>query len=291
MFSSDQYELLDIGSGRRLERFGAFQLDRPAPAADRSVCRDASLWAGADARFERQTAARGTWSYAALSGSTRLSHDDTWRIGHESMILELKCTESGAIGVYPEQAPNWDWIGAQVRRANRRLKVLNLFAYTGGSTLAAAAAGAEVVHVDAARSVVKWARRNAKLSGLGEAPIRWIVEDARRFAEREVRRGAQYDAVILDPPTYGHGPKAQPWKLSAHLSGLLRTIRTLTTERRAFILLTSHAPGSGPAELEALLADSLFGHCQGGVVARRLFLKNQHGQRLPSGVVARWPGR
>ncbi len=266
MFSSDQYELLDIGDGRRLERFGQYILDRPAPAALGAVCQRAALWKQANARFDRHTAASGVW--------TRRSHMPTsWQIRHGSMVFELKCTDSGAIGVYPEQAMNWDWLARRVGCASSRLKVLNLFAYSGGSTLAAAAAGAEVVHVDAARSVVNWARRNAELAGLKTAPIRWIVEDARRFAEREVRRGAQYDAVILDPPTYGHGPKSQPWKLTEHLNGLLSTVSALTQQRRAFILLTCHAPGVGPAELETMLVDNLFGHGPGRCVFQTVVLK------------------
>ena len=284
MFSADQYELLDVGDGRRLERFGQYILDRPAPAAERTSRHRPALWKKADAYFERHSAGHGTWSQPSRM-------PNTWQIKHRAVVFELKCTDSGAIGVYPEQATNWDWVDKQVRRAPRSLRILNLFGYSGGSTLAAAAAGAEVVHVDAVRGVVDWARRNAKLAGLRAAPIRWIVEDARKFAEREVRRGARYDAVILDPPTYGHGPKAEPWKLARHLDGLLRTARALTRQRRAFILLTCHAPGVGPPELEAMLAENLLGDCQRGVSARRLYLKTRQGQRLASGVVARWPGR
>ncbi len=283
MFNADQYELLDVGDGRRLERFGQYILDRPAPAAAELSCRTPTLWKKADARFTRRSATVGTWAH-------RTEMPTTWLIRHEKMLFELKCTDSGAIGIYPEQATNWDWIAKQVRRADRPLKILNLFAYSGGSTLAAANAGAEVVHVDAARSVVNWARRNAERAGLQDAPIRWITEDACKFAEREVRREVQYDAVILDPPTYGHGPKAQPWKLSQHLDSLLRLTRVLTRRRRAFVLLTCHTPGFGPAELEAMLAENLWGHCRSGVMARRLFLKDPCGQRLASGVVVRWPG-
>lgn len=282
MFSSDQYQLLDVGDGRRLERFGPHILDRPAPAAAGLSRQRPALWKEADARFERQGAASGVWT-------RRRAMPESWRIQHDLLVFELKCTDSGAIGVYPEQAMNWDWIASEVRRADRTLKVLNLFAYSGGSTLAAAAAGAEVVHVDAARSVVNWARQNAERAGLKSAPIRWIVEDARRFVEREVRRGNQYDAVILDPPTYGHGPKAQPWKLLEHLAGLLRSARELTRQQRAFILLTCHAPGVGPPELGAMLSDNLLGQRQSGVFSQRLFLANAAGQRLASGVVARWP--
>jgi 23S rRNA (cytosine1962-C5)-methyltransferase len=177
-----------------------------------------------------------------------------------------------------------------VRRADRLLNVLNLFAYTGGSTLAAALAGARVVHVDAARNVVRWARRNADLSGLAEAPIRWIAEDAAKFVERELRRANSYDAVILDPPTYGHGPKGEVWKLAHHLAPLLENCGQLTRDRRTFFLITCHTPGFDPPELEACVADALFGHCQAGVHAGQLWLKTADGRPMPGGVFARWPG-
>ncbi len=282
MFSADQYQLIDFGDGRRLERFGPQVIDRPSPVVVNAVRLEPAQWKTAHARFERQSASRGTWVTARAAGSS-------WRITHGDLVFELKCTASGAVGVYPEQAENWDWIEKQVRRACQRLKVLHLFAYTGGSTLAAASAGAEVVHVDAARSAVHWAHRNARHSGLQDAAIRWIVEDARQFVRREIQRGHQYDAVILDPPTYGHGPKAQPWLLDQHLGELLRSIGQLTRQRRAFILLTCHAPGMGPAALAAMLSATLFGQARSGVSSKRLFLRRQDGKRLASGVVARWP--
>ena len=282
MFQADQYELLDFGRGRKLERFGALVLDRPAPAASAAMSGETSRWKSADARFARRSAAEGSWTCV---GRPTLR----WEVRHEKIVFELRRTDSGAVGLFPEQAENWDWLARQVQRAGRPLKVLNLFAYTGGSTLAAAAAGAAVIHVDAARSVVTWARRNATLSHLQQSSIRWIVDDARKFAERELRRGNQYDAVILDPPTYGHGPKSQPWKLDEHLASLLRTCGRLTQHRRAFILLTCHAPTLGPPELEAMLADAVFGHGQSGVVSTPLTLRTGDGRPLPAGVVARWP--
>ena len=284
MFSTDQYELLDIGGERRLERFGRYILDRPAPAAAGIPCQRPDLWQNADARFVRDGRNRGVWTrYCRMP--------ETWHIRHEGIVFELKCSDSGAIGVYPEQTHNWDWIARMVRQADRPLTILNLFAYSGGSTIAAAAAGGAVVHVDAAKSAVNWARRNARLSGLEKAPLRWIVEDARKFVERELRRGTQYDAVILDPPTYGHGPKAQPWKLTDHLVALLRAVRDLTRVRRDFILLTSHTPGVGPRELRTMLAENVLENLEEAVFAQRLQLKARTGRQLASGVVARWPRR
>ena len=214
------------------------------------------------------------------------------------MTFELKPTEFGHIGLFVEQASVWDWIARQVKRASSSSSapsVLNLFAYTGGSTLAAAAAGAEVCHVDSSKTTIAWARRNAERSGLADAPIRWIAEDAMKFVRREVRRGRRYDAVILDPPTYGHGPKGGPkgevWKLSNHLMPLLSACAELTKDGRAFMLLTCHTPGFGPAELEACLADALCGHCQAGVTAGELSIQTADGRTLSAGNIARWPGR
>jgi 23S rRNA (cytosine1962-C5)-methyltransferase len=170
------------------------------------------------------------------------------------------------------------------------LRVLNLFGYTGGSTLAAAAAaGAEVVHVDAARSVVERARENAALSDFAERPIRWIVEDALKFCRREVKRGNKYDAVILDPPTYGHGPKGEAWKIGEHLLPLVQACGELTAESRAFVLVTCHSPGIGAAELSAYLSEGIFGHCGQPPKSGELYLETADARRLPSGVFARWP--
>lgn len=213
-----------------------------------------------------------------------------WQIAHGPLQFELRPTPFGHLGVFPEQAANWDWIGARIRRAKGPLRVLNLFAYTGGSTLAAAAAGAEVVHVDAAKNVVAWARRNAELSNLADAPIRWITEDARKFVRREINRGERYDAVILDPPSYGHGPGGEVWKIERHLPELLADCGKLTEGRREFLLLTCHSPSFGLAEAQACFADSIFGHCQNSGRAEPLFLSTADGRRLPSGIAVRWPG-
>jgi len=277
------YELLDFGHGRKLERFGPLVLDRPAPAAAGLPLGHPPRWASADARFDRDARGRGEWTVMGDPPAT-------WHMERDPFVLELRRTASGAVGAFPEQAENWDWIGRQMRRGPGPLTVLNLFAYTGASTLAAAAAGAAVVHVDASRPVVNWARRNAELTGLATAPIRWIVEDARKFVEREVRRGRQYDAVILDPPTYGHGAQAEPWQLDRDLRALLSLCGRLTAASRAFMLLTCHTPAWGPAELEAVLSDAVLGQGAGGVVARALSLRTPDGRTLPSGAAARWPG-
>jgi 23S rRNA (cytosine1962-C5)-methyltransferase len=281
MFSHDQYQLLDFGDGRKLERFGAYVLDRPNPAVDGVPQSTPALWKSAHARYRRTCRDRGQWSVTA-------SLPKTWTITHAAGTFEMKLNEFGHVGLFPEHTESWQWIGLQAKRAKRPLKILNLFAHTGGATLAAASAGAEVVHVDAAEGVVAWARRNAALSGLADAAIRWIVEDAAKFARRELRRGNRYDAVILDPPSYGHGPKGEVWKLAEHLLPLLHDCGKLTAERRAFMLLSCHSPGYGPAELQASLADAVFGHCQSDATAARMNITASDGRKLPCGAVARW---
>ncbi|MBP86226.1 MAG: SAM-dependent methyltransferase [Planctomycetaceae bacterium] len=282
MFDPAEYQLLDFGDGRKLEQFGDVILDRPSPAAEGADRSDAAGWARAHAKYQRTSAESGDWR-------AKSKLPDAWTLQHDAVTFELRPTPFGHLGIFPEQAANWDWITKQVSRYNGQPRVLNLFAYTGGSTLAAAAAGAEVVHVDSAKNTIAWARRNAELSDLADAPIRWIVEDAKKFAERELKRGNHYNAIILDPPSYGHGPKAETWKINRDLPPLLTTCAQLTEGRRAFMLLTCHSSGFGPAELEALLADTVFGSCQAGATARQLEIRSADGRPLPAGVAAHWP--
>jgi len=275
--------LLDCGRGRRLEQLGPYLVDRPAPAAERIEPSEPALWASADARYERPARGPGGWHGARLPGAP-------WIVRLEGLTLELRLTGTGQVGLFLEQVPLWRWIKREVRSAGRPLEILNLFAHTGGSTLAAAAAGASVVHVDAARSAVAWARRNAALSGLEAAPIRWIVEDAELFAGRELRRGRRYDAVILDPPSYGHGPRGEAWRIEDRLADLLRTCAALTGGRRAFLLVTTHTPGLGPERLARELAAALppdelrRGRLESGL----LEVRARSGSRLPAGAFARW---
>jgi len=285
MFSTDQYQLLDFGEGRKLEFFAGLVVDRPSPVSEGISRADPERWQQADLRFEREDDEQGRW--INLSGKDQ--HEANWYLSHGSFQLELKTTPFGHLGVFPEQVTNWDWISHQVQRTGRPLKVLNLFAYTGGSTLAAAAAGAELVHVDAAKNIVSWARQNAAASGLGDHPIRWIDEDARLFVRREINRGNHYDVVILDPPSYGHGPDGQAWKIHQHLPALLADCATLTSQQRAAILITCHTPTLGPAELESLVSDTLFGHCQSGVSSRSLHITSADGRFMPAGTTSRWP--
>jgi 23S rRNA (cytosine1962-C5)-methyltransferase len=323
MFAPDQYQLLDFGEGRKLERLGGYVVDRPSPAAEGVSRASPELWSTADARFLRAgrsrppdgTSPSSSCRPAFKSPVRRPGPTDDgrwevlreppnpWTISHGAARLRLLLTPFGHLGVFPEHAENWDWISDVARGA----KVLNLFAYTGGATLAAAAAGAEVVHVDSAKSAVAWAARNAELSGLADAPIRWIIDDARKFVARELRRGNSYAAVILDPPSYGHGPKGQAWQVDQHLAPLLADCARLIEGRRRFFLLTCHSPGYGPAELGTMLVNAginaSWGEgltvANGQVLPRNwltaseklLGLTAADGRTLPSGAVARWAFR
>jgi 23S rRNA (cytosine1962-C5)-methyltransferase len=289
------YELLDFGDGRKLENFAGVLLNRPCPTAENVTKSRPELWTTATARFRGPRTGDGSWSPNSkqwLRADWHFSHD-----GVASFRLQLEALPSGQVGVFPEQGENWAWIARQVERAKsklngeRPLKVLNLFAYTGGSTLAASADGVEVVHVDAAHSSVDRARANADLSGFVDRAIRWIPEDAMKFCQREVKRGNRYDAVILDPPTYGHGPKGEPWKINEHLLPLLQLCGELTAENRAFVLVTCHSPGIGASELSAYFAEGIIGHCGQPPATGELFLQTADGRKLPSGVYARWPNK
>lgn len=284
------YELIDFGDGRKLERFGAWVLDRPCPTAVGVRRVKPQAWRDAIARFEGDRAADGEWAPIASTWKVRETTVEAPLESEKSFRMTLEPLPSGQVGVFPEQLENWRWIAARVAAQGSPLNVLNLFAYTGGSTLAAVAAGASVVHVDAAKSVVSRARQNAAVSGLGDEPARWIVEDVLKFCRREVKRGNRYDAIILDPPTYGHGPKGEEWSIKRDLLPLLELCGELTERRPKFLLLTCHSAGIGPAELSAYLSEGIFGSCGQPPRTLELSLETANGRRLPSGVAARWPG-
>ncbi|NLF10107.1 MAG: SAM-dependent methyltransferase [Pirellulaceae bacterium] len=294
MSRCDDYQLLDFGDGRRLERFARFVLDRPCPAAERVKRADPVAWRSADARFNGRDAEKGDWTDCR-------ELPERWTVAFDRLRFELKRTDFGHLGIFPEQAENWRWIsslaaagtaacgvvkGDVPSAAKRVLKVLNLFAYTGGSTLAAAAAGMEVVHLDAAKNVVAWARRNAELSGLADASIRWIADDAVKFVKREIKRGCSYDAVILDPPSYGHGSRGEVWRLAKDLPPLFDLCGELTDGRPAFVLLTSHTPGYDAETLRSMMVD-VFGN-DAQITAKPLGITDDNGRRLSAGVVVRW---
>lgn len=280
MFASP-YELIDFGEGRKLEKFGETLFDRPTPLTNDFAKKSPEMWESASFRFNRTSPDKGNWQ-------AERSIDKVAPLQFEHFRIQLKTTPAGQVGVFPEQIPNWQWIRKQILRRKEAPRVLNLFAYTGGSTLAASAAGAEVVHVDSARNIVTSARANAELSQLGQNPIRWMVEDASRFVQRECKRGNRYDAIILDPPTYGHGPKGETWKIQTDLMPLLNDCKKLLSDNPLFILLSCHTPELEPAELQAMVADSFFGSCSSGALATALDLKTKSGRKLSAGIAVRW---
>lgn len=243
MFPGNAYELIDFGQGRKLERFGTVLLDRPAPVAAGENCRRPDQWRHADAVYEAVRVGEGGWR---INSAVPID----WQMSSAELRAALRLTETGQIGVFPEQAANWQWILDQIRAAMRPISLLNLFAYTGVGTLVAALAGASVVHVDAARSAVAWARDNAGRSALAERPIRWIVDDVRQFVRRELRRERRYDAIICDPPSYGHGPGGEQWKLDRDFAELTDDCGRLLSDRPLFELYTCHTPGWQVERLE-----------------------------------------
>ena len=282
------YSLCDFGASRRLERFGPLLLDRPCSTASGAYKqRNPSVWHSADAVFyeDRKTNPRGRWEPKTEIGRQFLSSMGSELVDFGTLTLELRGTPFGHVGVFPEQMPNWGRIRAILREAaesrSQSIRVLNLFAYTGGSTLAAASAAmnVEVVHVDAARNLLGWAKRNASLNGLQNAKIRWIAEDARKFVRRERKRSNTYNAVILDPPTYGHGPHGEAWKLSEHLPDLLTDLFRLIEADPLFLLLTTHTPN---IDLEAMLRNVLPSNGM-DAVRTGMFLQAATGERLPAG--------
>lgn len=284
MQTRDAYQLLDVGGGARLERFGDRIVDRPHPAALGSRG-DPAPWRSADLRFDRD---RGwTGEPSAL---------EPWPIEVGGLALELRPTEAGQLGLFPEHLEMLPWLATRVTErlapvgsiAREKPVILNLFAYTGLSSLALAAAGAAVTHVDSSRPAVTWARTNAQRSALADRPIRWIVDDARAYVGREIRRGHRYDGLVLDPPSYGHGPKGETWRIDSDLAPLLRGAAGLL-EPGGFVLLTAHSPGFDSERLATDLATALSKPAN-AVEAGDLAVSTDDGRRLELGAFARWPG-
>ena len=242
---NDDYEVLHAGDGRKLERVGRYVLARPCSQAMWRPVLYSGEWARADASFDREDGNR--WH-----GRSNLPKE--WRIETAGVKFKLGGTDFGHLGIFPEQRAQWKWIRGKVESAPRRLEVLNLFAYSGGSTMAAALGGAGVCHLDASKGMVEWARENARINGLQESPIRWIVDDAHKFMRREVRRGRRYDAVILDPPTFGRGAGGEMYKIERDLKDTLSLVRDLLSDDPAFVLFSSHTPGLSETVAENVLS-------------------------------------
>ncbi len=284
MNPDQDYELLDSGHGRKLERFGAFVLARPCAQAVWRPRRPPPDWEAAHAAFDREAGNR--WH-------RRDKLPEQWRIAIDGLRFRLGGTDFGHLGLFPEQRESWRWIDAVIRRARgaapeKPVRVLNLFAYSGGSTLAAARAGAEVCHLDASAGMVEWARANAALNRLEQAPIRWMVEDAHKFLAREIRRGRRYEGIILDPPSFGRGAKGEVYKIENDLPRTLDLCRELLADSPRFLLLSAHTPGITPVVLQNLVAERT--ETAGGTIeAGEMTLAGAAGVRpVPSGCMARW---
>ena len=277
----EDYELLDCGGGERLERWDRQVLVRPDPQAIWETPREHPAWRKAGGRYLRSSTGGGHWEKKALP--------ESWKIRYGDLTFQVKPMNFKHTGLFPEQAVNWDFCAEKIKNAGRPVRVLNLFAYTGGATAACAKAGASVCHVDAARGMVAWARENARLSGLGEAPIRWIVDDCAKFVEREIRRGRRYDAVIMDPPSYGRGPTGEVWKLEENLYPFVELVSGVLSDNPLFIILNSYTTGLAPSVatyiLESLVSKKYGGH----TVSDELGLPvTQTGLALPCGAAGRW---
>ncbi|MGL6193575.1 MAG: class I SAM-dependent methyltransferase [Thermoguttaceae bacterium] len=291
------YTLLDFGNGRRLENFGDLILDRPCPAAEPFRKGKPQIWQNATAKFVSDSNnctdlnERGKWFFNEKNvDSEAESEIHTITFSEPAIRFCLKFTPFGHIGIFPEQLPNWkrihNLVKAQTNPSNFLPCVLNLFAYTGGSTLAAGSAGAQVVHVDAAKNVVAWAKQNAEVSGLADAPIRWITEDALKFVQREIKRKTRYDLIILDPPSYGHGPKGETWRLSKDLPILLSGCFELLKPDSRFLMLTCHSPQYNAQKLSELVRTSdVINDSKIDVKAFPLDISSQNGGKLPAGYV------
>ena len=275
------YEVIDCSRGEKLERWGKYLLIRPDPQVIWNTERTAAGWKRPNGHYHRSSRGGGEWEFFSLP--------EQWSIHYKELTFQLKPFSFKHTGLFPEQAANWDWFGEKIRRAGRPIKVLNLFAYTGGATLAAAKAGAAVTHVDASKGMVGWAKENAHASSLSEAPIRWIVDDCVKFVEREIRRGNHYDAIIMDPPSYGRGPKGEIWKIEDSVFPLVELCAKLLSDRPLFFLINSYTTGLAPAVLTYMLGIAVKTRFGGSVRSEEIGLPvTASGLVLPCGAAGRW---
>ena len=283
MWIADQwkdYEVLDTSGGDKLERWGDYLLVRPDPQVIWNTPKDLPGWRKMNGHYYRSSKGGGEWEFFDLPKQ--------WEIAYKDLRFNLKPFSFKHTGLFPEQAVNWDWFSDKIKNAGRPVKVLNLFAYTGGATLAAAAAGAAVTHVDASKGMVNWAKENAKSSGLEAAPIRWLVDDCMKFVEREIRRGNHYDGIIMDPPSYGRGPKGEIWKIEDSIYDFIKLCTQILSDAPLFFLVNSYTTGLAPAVLTYMLSTELkrFG---GHVDSQEIGLPvTKTGLVLPCGASGRW---
>ena len=284
MWLSDKwrdFEVLDCSDGEKLERWGKYTLVRPDPQAIWSTRRTHPGWRSPDARYARSSQGGGSWDKNRLP--------ENWQIGYKNLKFNIKPMNFKHTGLFPEQAANWDYAMDKIKHAERPIRVLNLFAYTGGATVACAAAGASVCHVDAARGMVSWARENARASGLEDRPIRWIIDDCAKFVEREIRRGKTYDAIIMDPPSYGRGPSGEVWKLETNLFPFVELCAGVLSDNPLFVIINLYTTGLSPSTLTYISEAVFTSRFGGSSVSDELGLPvSASGLALPCGSACRW---
>ena len=280
------YQLLDTGKLQKLEQFGSHRFIRPAPQAiwPKSLC--SAEWKKAEGEYKyfKGKDTGGEWKFFTQTPK------DGWNIQFHNLFFKVQPTGFGHIGIFPEQALNWLWIIEQLRQLNgTKIQLLNVFGYTGASTIAAASAGAHVTHIDASKASVTWARHNLELSGLGDRPVRWIVDDAMKYMEREHRRGKKYDAIIMDPPSFGRGPKGEVWNIENMLSQFMKACQNILKDSPAFLLFTTHSPGFSALTLENMMRTYFPAHKSGNFTTGEMFIPDKSsGLNLPNGFFARW---
>lgn len=278
----EDYELIDASNGERLERWGNVILIRPDPQIIWKTPKDHYLWKRANARYHRSSSGGGKWEvYKKIP--------DVWKIKYKDISFQIKPMGFKHTGVFPEQATNWDYVDNIIRSSDKELNVLNLFAYTGGATLACLNAGARVCHVDASKGMVQWAKENASVSNLSGKPVRWLVDDCIKFVQREQRRGNKYDGIIMDPPSYGRGPNGEVWRLEEQLYSLVELCSTVLSKKPEFFVLNSYTTGLSPAVMKYLLGTVLVPKFGGSVSADEIGLNvTNSGLVLPCGSTAIW---
>lgn len=280
------YEVIDTSSGEKLERWGKYVLLRPDPQVIWSTPKKDPNWKKLNGHYHRSNKGGGEWEFFNLP--------EQWSINYRNLTFQLKPFSFKHTGLFPEQATNWDWFSSIIKEAksqnpNKEIKVLNLFAYTGGATLSASAAGASVTHVDASKGMVQWAKENAISSGLKDAPIRWLVDDCVKFVEREIRRGNKYDGIIMDPPSYGRGPKGEIWKIEDSIYPFIELTSQILSDDPLFFLINSYTTGLQPAVLSYMMNTALVKKFGGKVEAAEIGLPvSSNGLILPCGASGRY---
>ena len=275
------YEVIDTSCGEKLERWGRYILLRPDPQVIWKTEKTVPEWNRLNGHYHRSSKGGGEWEFFKLP--------EEWTISYRELNFRLKPFSFKHTGLFPEQAVNWDWCSERIREAGRPVKVLNLFAYTGGATLAAASAGASVTHVDASKGMVTWAKENAAASHLEDAPVRWLVDDCVKFVEREIRRGNKYDGIIMDPPSYGRGPKGEIWKIEESIYPFVELAAQLLSDDALFFLINSYTTGLQPAVLSYMLSAVIQKKRGGEVQSSEIGLPvSSNGLVLPCVATGRW---